>query len=320
MSLTSIFIRPGLFAALYSFTLLFFSNLCSAVVVYTYDGFPRSLTAQGSGDSRVSGVFATYTTDNQSGVSSAVRIAVNGTLPTGTYTPDGYPNIVAGYGSLHAVQQCPAGFGPVPPTGSVYSVPSWDRAIEDYLNGLYRGGLAFAYTGTNGGGNSFLTGQFAYIVPYDLNYVTCRATTTTGGTRMITVDVKVDSVVDGVAPGQTSSICTIDQSNLNVSFESLSPTVSVSKIVPLSVTCGAGVPVNYKLSLTSALSDNDMLSFGNGVYASVSFNGISLPVNGDWIRLNQLLSGTKNLTVTLSGTASSAGVTNANGVLLLEIL
>ncbi|EPN6628504.1 TPA: hypothetical protein I8564_005089 [Raoultella ornithinolytica] len=243
---------------------------------------------------------------------------LRGLLPPGKYTPDGYNNVVGLFNSSKSLGACPLGIDPVPDTGTLVLSEKNKNILASLLEERFASGIRFNYSGS--GSNYFLSSSVARYEASQPITIFCNAPTTRGGTRRINSSFYYKYVFDGVPPGQSASVCTFGGKDLSLTFESISASVSIEKTVPLSVICGSGIPVNYRLSLSSALSYNGQLSFGNGVYASVSFNGTPLPVNGDWIRLVELRSGTNNLKVSLTGSASTPGVSTATGVLLLEIL
>lgn len=116
------------------------------------------------------------------------------------------------------------------------------------------------------------------------------------------------------------SVCSLG-SDINFNFSSTVLDVSgVSSTQTLPITCTSGDAQNYQLKLTGSNATNGRLNFGNGVSAEVSLNGTQVQANGSGISLNKLTSGSIPVSATLAGTASGSGVTNANGVLILDAL
>ncbi|MDR2225962.1 MAG: hypothetical protein LBE52_08195, partial [Providencia sp.] len=98
--------------------------------------------------------------------------------------------------------------------------------------------------------------------------------------------------------------------NLNVS--------GLTKSTNLVISCTEGDTKDYKLKLTGSKVTNGRLSFGNGVSAQVSLNGIQVQANGSGIQLNGLTTSSIPVSATLAGTAATSGSSNASGVLVLE--
>lgn len=122
-------------------------------------------------------------------------------------------------------------------------------------------------------------------------------------------------------PELTGSVCSLNSQQINLSYSSTSTNVSgLRQNTNLTVSCTAGKPQNYKLRLTGTNVTDGRLNFGNGVSAQVSLNGTQVAANGTGISLNGLTSQTLPVSASLVGTASAPGVTNANGVLVLEVL
>ncbi len=305
------FIRACLFSLLVAIPCV-----AQSVITFSYRGTPGYFTGSGNDEwNFFTNTFSNYDMGAQCDYSICSFQLIGWTR---TPTPSGYMNIVAVYQSGDLKAPCPADTPPVPPCCA--QIPRNDRtdnALREAVRARFASGVTFFYKDSN---DDFLNTSVKRYETSNWFKFYCTARTTTGGTRQIGAVFIINSVFDGVAPGARPSVCTFVGSNLSISFESLSTSVATVKSVPLSVVCGTGEPVNYKLSLSSALAANGQLSFGNGIYASVSVDGSPLQANGDWIRLVGLSSGTKNMTVTLSGTASSTGVSDATGILLLEML
>ena len=284
-----------------------------SVVVFSYVGTPNWFDGKGISQFEPAPNSAAAVCNSE-----ICNFQLLGWLPPGKYTPDGYNNVVGLFNSINSLGACPLGIDPVPDTGSLVINEKDKKILASLLQERFASGIRFTYSGR--GSNYFLSSSVArYEADHSIT-IFCNAPTITGGTRRISSSYYFKHVFDGVPPGQTASVCTFGGKDLSLTFESISASVAIEKTVPLTVICGSGIPVNYRLSLSSALSHNGQLSFGNGVYASVSFNGTPLPVNGEWIRLVELRSGTNNLKVSLTGSASTPGVSTATGILLLEIL
>jgi hypothetical protein len=131
------------------------------------------------------------------------------------------------------------------------------------------------------------------------------------GTR----DIEVEN-----PPGQTKSVCSI-VNDLSFTFNSTSLIVAgMSQSKNLTIACTGGTPSNYTLRMTGANVSNGRLNFSNGVSAQMSINGSSIAANGTGIAFNELTSTSVSVSASLVGTASGPGVTNANGILVLEAL
>ncbi|MCW2256095.1 hypothetical protein M2263_002186 [Providencia alcalifaciens] len=116
------------------------------------------------------------------------------------------------------------------------------------------------------------------------------------------------------------SVCSLS-SDINITFSSTSLNVSgLTQSTNLMITCTNGDAKDYQLKLTGSNVTNGRLNFGNGVSAQVSLNGTQVQANGPGISLNKLTGGSIPVSATLAGTASGPGVTNANGVLILDAL
>lgn len=122
-------------------------------------------------------------------------------------------------------------------------------------------------------------------------------------------------------PESIGSVCSLNSQNLNLNYSSSGLNVDgLRQSTNLTVTCTTGTPQNYQLKLTGSNTSQGRLNFGNGVSAQVSLNGTQVAANGTGISLNGLTSQMLPVSASLVGTASGPGVTNANGVLVLEAL
>ncbi|HGM5491691.1 TPA: hypothetical protein ACKP1B_003356 [Serratia fonticola] len=122
-------------------------------------------------------------------------------------------------------------------------------------------------------------------------------------------------------PPTNASVCSVNNQNLFIDFVSDSLNVAGKSLLsPLSITCTPGESQTYKLSLTGTNVVNGQLNFGNGVSAQISINNQPLYANGTWTVLSELSSGSVTVGAALVGTASGPGVTNASGVLVLEVM
>ncbi|MEQ5033516.1 hypothetical protein ABN085_18725 [Morganella morganii] len=118
------------------------------------------------------------------------------------------------------------------------------------------------------------------------------------------------------------SSCFLTNNNVDLLFLSNDLNVSgMNEYTYLQITCTDGTPQNYQLKLTGNNVINGRLTFGNGVSAQISLNNTPVAANGNGIRLNSL-NGYNSIKVTaqLMGTASSSGVSNSSGILVLEAL
>ncbi|EKT54418.1 hypothetical protein [Providencia burhodogranariea] len=133
-------------------------------------------------------------------------------------------------------------------------------------------------------------------------------------------DVYVETV-EIVNPPEPKSTCSLNSQNLNLNYSPTSLNVSgLTQSTNLIVSCTNGDAKDYQLKLTGSNVTNGRLNFGNGVSAQVSLNGTQVQANGSAISLNKLTGGSIPVSATLAGTASGPGVTNANGVLILDAL
>ena len=122
-------------------------------------------------------------------------------------------------------------------------------------------------------------------------------------------------------PGVTGSACSLDSQSLSLSYTSPSLAVGgLRQSMSFAVRCSSGTPQNYNLRLTGTNVSNGRLNFGNGVSAEVILDNEILSANGAAIRYDALTSRTMMLSAVLHGTASTPGVSNASGVLILDAL
>ncbi len=121
-------------------------------------------------------------------------------------------------------------------------------------------------------------------------------------------------------PPDDESVCSL-LSDINVKFTSTELNVNgLSSTQALSINCTSGSAQNYQLKLTGNDVTNGRLNFNNGVSGQVFFNGTQVQANGTGIQLNNLTSSTISVGVTLYGTASVSGISNAVGILVLDAL
>ncbi len=122
-------------------------------------------------------------------------------------------------------------------------------------------------------------------------------------------------------PEEKASVCTLDSQRLEITFTSNNLNVSGSSgYRDMLVSCSPGTPGDYVLKLTASNPVNGRLDFGNGVSAQISLNGSQVAANGSGIKLTGLTSQSLPVIASLVGTASGPGVTNTNGILVLEAL
>lgn len=127
--------------------------------------------------------------------------------------------------------------------------------------------------------------------------------------------------VEIVNPPNPKSVCTLNSQNLNLNYSSTSLNVNgLTQSTNLYVSCTSGNAQNYQLRLTGSNVTSGRLNFGNGVTAQVSLNGTQVSANSSGISLNGLTSRNVSVSATLVGSASTSGITNANGVLVLDAL
>lgn len=124
-----------------------------------------------------------------------------------------------------------------------------------------------------------------------------------------------------INPPSSKSVCTLNSQNLNLNYSSTSLNVNgLTQSTSLAISCGSGDAQDYQLRLTGSNVTSGRLNFGNGVSAQVSLNGVQVSANGSGISLNGLTSRNLSVSATLVGTASTSGITNSNGVLVLDVL
>ena len=118
------------------------------------------------------------------------------------------------------------------------------------------------------------------------------------------------------------SICSLGSDvSFNFSSTALDVTgISSTKTLPISCTSGDAQNYQLKLIATGDNVTNGRLNFKNGVSGQVSLNGTQIQTNGTGIQLNNLTTSTISVGVTLYGTASVSGVSNALGILVLDAL
>lgn len=122
-------------------------------------------------------------------------------------------------------------------------------------------------------------------------------------------------------PPSKASVCNLNSQDLNLSYSATSLNVDgLTQNANLNVICTAGDAQDYRLKLTGNDVTNGNLNFGNGVSARVSLNGSQVQANGPGIQLNSLTSQTIPVSATLTGNASTSGVSKATGILILEAL
>lgn len=128
--------------------------------------------------------------------------------------------------------------------------------------------------------------------------------------------------IEVINPPTPNSVCSLNSQNMFLDFNSTSLNVNgLSQTQNLNVSCTSGTAKNYRLRLTGSNVTSGRLNFGNGVSAQIYLNGTAVTANAaTGISLNGLTSRTVTVRGDLVGTASGAGVTNANGVLILEAL
>lgn len=122
-------------------------------------------------------------------------------------------------------------------------------------------------------------------------------------------------------PPPSTSVCSLNSQNLNLDYSSTSLSVNgIKQSTNITVSCTSGDAKDYELKLTSGNAINGRLNFGNGVSAQIALNGINVQANGASISLKSLKNSTISIDGTLTGTASAPGITNSNGVLVLNAL
>lgn len=157
-----------------------------------------------------------------------------------------------------------------------------------------------------------------------LEYPQVKASSTIGSLSLYSDPFTICGADEGAPPPipeLTGSVCSLNSQQINLSYSSTNTNVSgLRQNANLTVSCTAGEPQDYKLRLTGTNVTDGRLNFGNGVSAQVLLNGTQVAANGTGISLNGLTSQTLPVSASLVGTASAPGVTNANGILVLEAL
>ncbi|MEY0878580.1 hypothetical protein [Providencia manganoxydans] len=124
-----------------------------------------------------------------------------------------------------------------------------------------------------------------------------------------------------INPPPIVGTCSLNSQNLNLNYSSNSLNVnSITQSTNLNISCTSGDVNDYQLKLIGTDVTKGRLNFGNGVSAQISINGTQVQANGLGIQLNSLTSRSIPIIATLVGTASSSGITNANGILVLDAL
>ncbi|QZY66524.1 hypothetical protein K7H99_21230 (plasmid) [Providencia rettgeri] len=124
-----------------------------------------------------------------------------------------------------------------------------------------------------------------------------------------------------INPPPIVGTCSLNSQNLNLNYSSNSLNVnSITQSTDLNISCTSGDANDYQLKLIGTDVTKGRLNFGNGVSAQISINGTQVQANGLGIQLNSLTSRSIPIIATLVGTASSSGITNANGILVLDAL
>lgn len=159
----------------------------------------------------------------------------------------------------------------------------------------------------------------SYIQSYQLNAVYFRCKSPENGVALhIPLYTQVGEIIN---PPPIVGVCSLNSQNINLNYSSNSLNVNgISQITNLNISCTSGDAIDYQLKLIGTDVTNGRLNFGNGVSAQVSLNGIQVQANGPGIQLNSLTSRSVPISATLVGTASSSGITNANGILVLDAL
>ncbi|WP_272572583.1 hypothetical protein [Providencia sp. PROV258] len=181
--------------------------------------------------------------------------------------------------------------------------------------------------------HNFMTSQSAAVWKHLSKYPLCNRgilfqnqLSTTGVSDIYSTDFESTCTKGGpndITPPELedSAVCSLNSQNLNLNYSSTNFNVTgLTQNVNLMISCTSGSAKNYKLKLTGSNVTNGRLNFGNGVSAQVSLNGTQVQANGMGIQLDNLTSKSIPVSATLMGSASSAGVSNATGVLILEAL
>ncbi|WP_261445254.1 hypothetical protein [Serratia fonticola] len=122
-------------------------------------------------------------------------------------------------------------------------------------------------------------------------------------------------------PAPPPSLCSLNNQTINMNMSKNELNVNgLTGAGNVNISCSSGTPSNYTLRLTGSNVVDGRLSFGNGVSAQITLNGTQVAANGPRITLPNLSTTTLPLSASLVGTASAPGVTNANGILVLEAL
>lgn len=124
-----------------------------------------------------------------------------------------------------------------------------------------------------------------------------------------------------INPPPIVGACSLNSQNLNLNYSSNSLNVNgITKSTNLNISCTSGDAKDYQLKLIGTDVTNGRLNFGNGVSAQISINGTQVQANGLGVQLNSLTSRSIPISATLVGIASNSGITNANGILVLDAL
>ncbi|WP_419236852.1 hypothetical protein [Serratia fonticola] len=124
-----------------------------------------------------------------------------------------------------------------------------------------------------------------------------------------------------VNPPPEAGACSLNNQNVNLNYSAKNLNVNgITQSTDLSISCSQGIASDYTLKLTGSNVIDGRINLEGGVSAQVSLNGVPVQANGSGISLNGLTSRTIPVSVTLVGTATSSGVSNANGILVLEAL
>lgn len=122
-------------------------------------------------------------------------------------------------------------------------------------------------------------------------------------------------------PATPPSLCSLNNQTINMNMSKNELNVNgLTDTGTVNISCTSGTPSNYTLRLTGSNVVDGRLSFGNGVSAQITLNGTQVAANGARITLPNLATTSLPLSASLVGTASAPGVTNANGILVLEAL
>lgn len=157
------------------------------------------------------------------------------------------------------------------------------------------------------------------IQSYRLNAVYFRCKSPENGVALhIQLYPEVGEIIN---PPPIVGACSLNSQNLNLNYSSNSLNVNgITKSTNLNISCTSGDAKDYQLKLIGTDVTNGRLNFGNSVFAQISINGTQVQANGLGIQLNSLTSRSIPISATLVGTASNSGITNANGILVLDAL